>query len=95
MQIPIPNANALGPVVYASRKSLKIRQDDAAGIIGVSENFLAKIEHGSDSIMWGKLFQVLDSLGIRVILEVPEHVEAYMAEQSKGEVVSVKESSQS
>ena len=82
MQIPILNANALGPVVYAGRKSLKIRQDDAAGIIGVSENFLAKIEHGSDSIMQGKLFQVLDGLGIRVILEVPEHVQAYMNAQN-------------
>jgi transcriptional regulator with XRE-family HTH domain len=34
-------------VVRASRKAQKIRQDDAAGSIGVSENFLGKVERGS------------------------------------------------
>ena len=40
MQVPIDNPAALGKVVRASRKAQKIRQDDAAGSIGVSENFL-------------------------------------------------------
>ncbi len=43
MQISIDNAAAIGMVVRASRKAQKIRQDDAAGSIGVSENFLGKI----------------------------------------------------
>ncbi len=38
MNIPIPNAAAIGQVVRASRKAQQIRQDDAAGSIGVSEN---------------------------------------------------------
>ena len=67
----------------ASRKAQKIRQDDAAGSIGVSENFLGKIERGSDAVQWGKLFQVLQGLGIRVELDVPEEVGRYLAEQDR------------
>jgi transcriptional regulator with XRE-family HTH domain len=86
MKIPINNASAIGKVVRASRKAQKIRQDDAAGSIGVSENFLGKIERGSESVQWGKLFQVLEGLGLRVMVDVPESVAAYLNEpaNSKG-----------
>jgi transcriptional regulator with XRE-family HTH domain len=80
MKIPIDHAAAIGRVVRASRKAQKIRQDDAAGSIGVSENFLGKIERGSESVQWGKLFQVLEGLGIRVVVDVPESVAAYLSE---------------
>ena len=78
MKIPIKNAAAIGKVVRGSRKAQKIRQDDAAGSIGVSENFLGKIERGSESVQWGKLFQVLEGLGIRVMVDVPESVATYV-----------------
>lgn len=78
MKIPIDNSAAIGAVVRASRKAQKIRQDDAAGSIGVSENFLGKIERGSGSVQWGKLFQVLEGLGVRVTVDVPESVAAYL-----------------
>ena len=80
MKIPIDNATAIGKVVRASRKAQKIRQDDAAGSIGVSENFLGKIERGSESVQWGKLFQVLEGLGIRVMVDVPESVATHLNE---------------
>ena len=86
MHIPVPNAAAIGQVVRASRKAQKIRQDDAAGSIGVSENFLGKVERGSESVQWGKLFQVLEGLGIRVMVDVPEDVAAHLeAVRSKGQ----------
>ncbi|GLR27494.1 helix-turn-helix domain-containing protein [Limnobacter litoralis] len=72
MQIKIDDPSALGPIVRAYRKAQKMRQDDAADSIGVSENFLGKVERGSDAVQWGKLFQVLHGLGIYVILDVPE-----------------------
>ena len=81
MKISIHSATEIGQIVRTSRKAQKIRQDDTAGSIGVSENFLGKIERGSDSVQWGKLFQVLDGLGIRVILDVPDSVEAYIKSQ--------------
>ena len=74
MQIPLDQASTLGAVVRATRKTQKIRQDDAAGSIGVSENFLGKIERGADGVQWGKLFQVLQGLGVRVVLDVPDDV---------------------
>ena len=74
MKIPIDSAADLGKVVRASRKAQKIRQDDAAGSIGVSENFLGKVERGGKSVQWGKLFQVLEGLGIRVMVDVPKSV---------------------
>ncbi len=82
MRIPIDNAAALGKVVRASRKAQKLRQDDAAGSIGVSENFLGKVERGGEAVQWGKLFQVLEGLGVRVVLEVPEAVADYMKAQA-------------
>ncbi len=78
MKIPIDNADAIGKVVRASRKAQKIRQDDAAGSIGVSENFLGKVERGGETVQWGKLFQVLEGLGVRVLVDVPESVAAYL-----------------
>jgi transcriptional regulator with XRE-family HTH domain len=68
MKIPIDNAAAIGGVVRASRKAQNIRQDDAAGSIGVSENFLGKIERGSESVQ----------RGIRVMVDVPESVAVYL-----------------
>lgn len=82
MKVSIESVEALGQVVRASRKAQKIRQDDAAGSIGVSENFLGKIERGGETVQWGKLFQVLQGLGIRVELDVPEEVGSYLAEQA-------------
>ena len=78
MKLPIDTPAALGQIVRATRKAQKIRQDDAAGSIGVSENFLGKIERGGETVQWGKLFQVLDGLGIRVMVDVPESVAAYL-----------------
>ncbi len=74
MQIVINSADELGKVIRAARKSYGIRQDDAAGSLGVSENFLGKVERGSESVQWGKLFQVLDGLGVRLIVDLPENV---------------------
>lgn len=74
MQIKINDPANIGPIVRACRKSQNVRQDDAADSIGVSENFLGKVEKGSDSVNWGKLFQVLSGLGVHVILDVPEEV---------------------
>lgn len=83
MKVSIESVEALGQVVRASRKAQRIRQDDAAGSIGVSENFLGKIERGGETVQWGKLFQVLQGLGIRVELDVPEEVGHYLAEQAR------------
>lgn len=80
MKIAISSAAELGKIVRVCRKAQKIRQDDAAGSIGVSENFLGKIERGNDSVQWGKLFQVLEGLGIRVEVDIPDDVSLQLRE---------------
>lgn len=72
MKIDIESPEQVGAVIRASRKAMQMRQDDAAGIIGVSENFLGKVERGGETVQWGKLFQVLQELGLTVTIEVPE-----------------------
>jgi transcriptional regulator with XRE-family HTH domain len=82
MKIPIDDLKTLGQVVRASRKAQNLRQDDAAGSIGVSENFLGKVERGGETVQWGKLFQVLEGLGIRVVVDVPESVAALLEKRT-------------
>lgn len=72
MKVEIDSPEKLGTLIRASRKALGMRQDDAAGSIGVSENFLGKVERGGETVQWGKLFQVLTELGLTVEVEVPE-----------------------
>lgn len=82
MQIPIDSPQTLARVVRATRKAQRIRQDDAAGSLGVSENFLGKIERGGETVQWGKLFQVLQGLGVRVTLDVPDSVGPWLEDPS-------------
>ena len=86
MNITLADSNSLGPIVRTARKAQGIRQDDAAGSIGVSENFLGKIERGGETAQWGKLFQVLDGLGIRVILDIPEEAAGHFPASSESNV---------
>jgi transcriptional regulator with XRE-family HTH domain len=72
VQLPISDPSDIGAFVRAARKAQGIRQDDAAGAIGVSENFMVRVENGAEGIQWGKLFQVLSGLGIRMLVDVPE-----------------------
>lgn len=76
MQVELKSAADLGKLVRLARKSQALRQDDAAGSLGVSENFLGKVERGGETVQWGKLFQVLNGLGVRLIVDLPGEVEA-------------------
>ena len=74
MKIEITNAAQVGAIVRTVRKAQGLRQDDAAGSIGVSENFLGKVEAGAGRVQWDKLFHVLQELGIRMVLDLPTEV---------------------
>jgi len=76
MKFVIDSPEKLGAVIRASRKAMDMRQDDAAGSIGVSENFLGKVERGGETVQWGKLFQVMKELGLTVSVEVPDEFAA-------------------
>ncbi|MCA8091813.1 helix-turn-helix domain-containing protein [Burkholderia anthina] len=72
MQHPIEQASDLGGVIRAARKAQKWRQNDAAEHAGVSESFMVKAERGADTVQWGKVFGLLQRLGVRVLVELPD-----------------------
>lgn len=75
MKIPVNGPQEIGAIIRATRKAQGLRQDDAAGSIGVSENFLSKVERGNPSVSWAKLFEVMDGLGIRISLDTPVDID--------------------
>ena len=52
MQIRIHDPAQIGEIVRATRKAEHMRQDVTASAIGVSENFLGKVERGNSSVYW-------------------------------------------
>jgi transcriptional regulator with XRE-family HTH domain len=88
MKIRIKKASDLGPVIREVRKAQKLRQDDAAGSIGVSENFLGKVERGSETVQWGKLFAVLSDLGLRLEVDIPDHLARNIAIPETADVIT-------
>ena len=75
MKIPVNGPQDIGVIIRATRKAQGLRQDAAAGSIGVSENFLSKVERGNPSVSWAKLFEVVDGLGIRISLDTPVDID--------------------
>lgn len=74
MLVTIDSPIQLGTLVKAVRKDQKLRQDDAAGSVGVSENFLGKLERGGETVQLGKALRVLSELGIVLYADIPESV---------------------
>lgn len=83
VKVRLRDAEALGPLVRAVRKHQRMRQDDTADGIGVSENFLGKIERGGTTVQWGKLFHVLSELGVYVEIDIPDKVLVTMMERER------------
>lgn len=72
MLITLKTPEEIGTLVRAVRQAESLRQDDAAGAIGVSDVFLWKLEKGSPGIRLDKLLQVFQALGIRLSAEVSD-----------------------
>lgn len=69
MRIWVRSVESVGVAIRAMRKASGIRQDD---VPGVSHVFLRDLEKGKDTVQFGRVLKVLDELGIRMVLEVPE-----------------------
>lgn len=72
MRVLVHSVQDVGVAVRVVRKSSGVRQDDAAGSAGVSQVFLKNLEHGKQTIQFGRVLQVLKELGIRMELEIPD-----------------------
>lgn len=59
-------AAALGSLVRARRRALRLRQSELADLAGVSERFLHALENGKLTVQLDKLIDVLDAVGLHL-----------------------------
>lgn len=64
------NATELGPTIENRRKAVRLGQEELAELAGVSVRFLRALEHGKVSARLDKVFDVLDTLGLEVVVKV-------------------------
>lgn len=63
---------AIGTAVQAARKNQKVTQADLALASGTGVRFIIELEKGKPTCQIGKVLSVLDTLGIRLELTIPE-----------------------
>jgi len=72
MKRQILSARDLGLIIRAVRKSSGVRQDDLAGIVGVSKQFATDVERGKPTVQMDRAFLLLKELGLSLTIDVPE-----------------------
>lgn len=58
----------LGNALRERRRTLGIRQADAASALGYSPRLLSEIENGRDTVAYGKIIRYAGYLGIDLVL---------------------------
>ena len=74
MKCPIKNPGDLGLIIRTVRKNARVRRDDLAASIGVSQQFAFDVEQGKPSIQFGRMLRILQELGIALNVEVPDEI---------------------
>ena len=62
----ITNAEDIGRIIRQKRKGDGLTLEEAAAVCGVSYPFLSALENGKESVIFDKLMQVLQGLGIEL-----------------------------
>jgi y4mF family transcriptional regulator len=73
MEYSIQTVQQIGSLIKTERKRQGILQQDLADLSGVSWHFLSNLENGKESVDTGKVFSVLRSLGIILVLKTREN----------------------
>lgn len=66
MRLAITSTKGLGAVIRAERRAQQLRQPDLAAAAETSVRFIVEIEQGKPTAQIGKVFDVLQQLGLRV-----------------------------
>lgn len=61
-------ASELGAAIRKARKAMGLRQDELAAAAGVGLRFLVEVERGKPSVQLGRVLQVLDALGLDILV---------------------------
>lgn len=87
MKVQVNSIAELGMLVRATRRAHGLRLDDVAGSANVGAVFVGDVEHGKETVQMGRVLKLLDELGIRMIVDVPQ---AAMPEFDKLQRVGLK-----
>ena len=74
MKYPIHTTEDLGLIIRAVRKNARVRRDDLAASLKLSQQFAFDAERGKPTIQFGRLLRILKELGIALNVEVPDEV---------------------
>lgn len=80
----------LGLVLRGVRKSQGLRQDDLAAISGVGAVFAGEVERGKNSVHFGKVLQLLDEAGVKLVAEYADSAESSVEVLFSQEIKPVK-----
>ena len=84
MKLTLASVEEAGIAVRAMRRHAGIRIDEFALTAGVSKQFMTDLENGKPTIRMGQVLGILQKLGVKVTLELPEAVEpAVSAERAR------------
>lgn len=72
MKVQIKSVAELGMLVRATRRSHRLRLDDVAGSANLGPVFVGDVEHGKETVQFGRVLRLLDELGIELVADVPE-----------------------
>lgn len=77
MQIPLTSVQSAGVAIRTLRKRAGIRIDDFALTAGVSKQFMTDLENGKTTVQMGMVLGLLQRLGVRVNLELPDDAKGF------------------
>lgn len=80
MKILLTSPEELGRLIRALRKAERVRQDDVAGAVGVSDVYLGRLENGAPGARLDKAMRVLKQLGVTLQADVRDEVAVKYAE---------------
>lgn len=78
------HADSLGSLVKARRRELRLRQDELAALAEVSTRFLHSLEHDKQTIRLDSLMNVLNTLGLTLLVTGPGWSVAVRFEGAEG-----------
>jgi transcriptional regulator with XRE-family HTH domain len=85
MKYPIGSPEDLGLIIRSVRKHARVRRDDLAASVGVSQQFAFDVERGKPTIQFGRMLRILQELGIRLNVEVPDDIGGSSLDELKQE----------
>ena len=72
---PVRSSTELGDVVRARRRLLALKQLDVAGLGNTGNRFIIELERGKPTVQLQKVLDVLDLLGLEVVVRAKAGVQ--------------------